>query len=189
MFEFLVDEEFLVIEARHGVLPPIPVRGGSLWCGGGRLQPAPPPPATGAPVHSGQKNVRVNALTCRSSALLTPCSAPKCQALRKLPCRLSNHRETVKGAHRMRRKLAIALAVATLLGSAPLLSACYTARVPARKFKAAGRGLSNAADRSHPLRTVIHTRHGACTGGCRVVHAPYHNPYHRIARRVADLAV
>ncbi|HEY3848253.1 MAG TPA: entericidin A/B family lipoprotein [Acetobacteraceae bacterium] len=50
----------------------------------------------------------------------------------------------------MRRKLAIGLAVATLLGSAPLLSACYTARGAGEDVKAAGQGLSNAAaDHTH----------------------------------------
>jgi predicted small secreted protein len=45
----------------------------------------------------------------------------------------------------MRRKLAIAFAVATLLGAAPLLSACYTAQGAGQDIKAAGQGLSNAA--------------------------------------------
>jgi predicted small secreted protein len=45
----------------------------------------------------------------------------------------------------MRRKLAIALAVATLLGAAPLLSACYTTQGAGKDIKAAGQGIDNAA--------------------------------------------
>jgi len=45
----------------------------------------------------------------------------------------------------MHRKLAIALAVATMLGAAPLLSACYTAQGAGQDLKAAGQGLSNTA--------------------------------------------
>jgi len=45
----------------------------------------------------------------------------------------------------MRRKLAIALAVVTLLGTAPLLSACYTAQGAGQDIKAAVQGLSNTA--------------------------------------------
>jgi predicted small secreted protein len=45
----------------------------------------------------------------------------------------------------MRRKLAAALAVATLLGAVPLLSACYTAQGAGQDLKAAGQGLSNTA--------------------------------------------
>ena len=45
----------------------------------------------------------------------------------------------------MHRKLAIAIAVATMLGAAPLLSACYTAQGAGQDLKAAGQGLSNTA--------------------------------------------
>jgi predicted small secreted protein len=45
----------------------------------------------------------------------------------------------------MRRKVAIALTVVTLLGAAPLLSACYTTRGAGEDIQAAGHGLSNAA--------------------------------------------
>ena len=48
----------------------------------------------------------------------------------------------------MRRKLALALAVATLLGAAPLLSACYTAQGAGQDITAAGQGLDNAAARN-----------------------------------------
>jgi predicted small secreted protein len=46
----------------------------------------------------------------------------------------------------MRRKLTLAFAVATLLGAAPLLSACYTTQGAGQDIQAAGRGLSNTAD-------------------------------------------
>jgi predicted small secreted protein len=46
----------------------------------------------------------------------------------------------------MRRKFAIALTVASLLGAVPLLSACYTTQGAGRDMQAAGRGLSNSAD-------------------------------------------
>ena len=50
----------------------------------------------------------------------------------------------------MRRKLAMALAIATLLGAAPLLSACYTAEGAGQDMQAAGKSLSNsAADHTH----------------------------------------
>jgi predicted small secreted protein len=45
----------------------------------------------------------------------------------------------------MRRKFIIALSIATLLGTAPLLSACYTTRGAGQDIQAAGQGLSNAA--------------------------------------------
>lgn len=45
----------------------------------------------------------------------------------------------------MRRKFAIALAVASLLGAAPLLSACYTTHGAGQDLQAAGKSLSNAA--------------------------------------------
>jgi len=50
----------------------------------------------------------------------------------------------------MRRKLALALAIATLLGTAPLLSACYTTHGAGQDLQAAGRGLSNeSAEHTH----------------------------------------
>ncbi len=45
----------------------------------------------------------------------------------------------------MRSKLALALTFATLLATAPLLSACYTAQGAGQDIKAAGQGLSNTA--------------------------------------------
>jgi predicted small secreted protein len=50
----------------------------------------------------------------------------------------------------MRRKFAIAVVVATVLGAAPLLSACYATQGAGEDLKAAGQGLSNtAADHTH----------------------------------------
>jgi len=50
----------------------------------------------------------------------------------------------------MRRKIALALAFATLLGTAPLLSACYTTQGAGEDLQAAGRGLTNTAgDHTH----------------------------------------
>lgn len=43
----------------------------------------------------------------------------------------------------MRRKIASALAIAVLLGSMPLLSACYTTQGAGKDLQAAGRGISN----------------------------------------------
>ena len=43
----------------------------------------------------------------------------------------------------MRRKLALVLAIATLIGTAPLLSACYTTQGAGKDIQAAGRGLTN----------------------------------------------
>jgi predicted small secreted protein len=45
----------------------------------------------------------------------------------------------------MRRKLSLALALVTLLGAVPLLSACYTTRGAGEDIESAGHGLSNAA--------------------------------------------
>jgi predicted small secreted protein len=50
----------------------------------------------------------------------------------------------------MRKKLALALAIATLIASAPLLSACYTAQGAGEDLSAAGRGLTNqSAQHTH----------------------------------------
>jgi predicted small secreted protein len=50
----------------------------------------------------------------------------------------------------MRRKLTIAVTVATLLAAAPLLSACYTTQGAGQDLKAAGQGISNsAAEHTH----------------------------------------
>ncbi len=46
----------------------------------------------------------------------------------------------------MQRKLAIILALMALAGTAPLLSACYTARGAGEDLQAAGHGLSHSAD-------------------------------------------
>jgi predicted small secreted protein len=52
----------------------------------------------------------------------------------------------------MRRKFAIALTVATLLGATPLLSACYTAHGAGQDIQAAGRGLSSTASHNTDYR-------------------------------------
>ena len=50
----------------------------------------------------------------------------------------------------MQTKLALTVTIATLLASAPLLSACYTARGAGEDLSAAGRGLSNqSAEHTH----------------------------------------
>jgi predicted small secreted protein len=50
----------------------------------------------------------------------------------------------------MRKKLALALAIATLIASAPLLSACYTTQGAGEDLSAAGRGLTNqSAQHTH----------------------------------------
>ena len=50
----------------------------------------------------------------------------------------------------MQTKLTLAITIATLLASAPLLSACYTARGAGEDLSAAGRGLSNqSAEHTH----------------------------------------
>ena len=43
----------------------------------------------------------------------------------------------------MRRKITLALTIATLLATAPLLSACYTTQGAGKDLSAAGRGLSH----------------------------------------------
>lgn len=47
----------------------------------------------------------------------------------------------------MHRKFAIGLTLLALLGVAPLLSACYTARGVGQDVSAAGQGLSNTAEK------------------------------------------
>ena len=50
----------------------------------------------------------------------------------------------------MRRKLALAIAIATLLASAPLLSACYTTQGAGEDLSAAGHGISHeSAEHTH----------------------------------------
>jgi predicted small secreted protein len=50
----------------------------------------------------------------------------------------------------MRTKLALAITIATLLATAPLLSACYTTRGAGEDISAAGRTLSNqSAEHTH----------------------------------------
>ena len=52
----------------------------------------------------------------------------------------------------MQRKLAIVLAVMALAGSAPLLSACYTARGAGQDLQAAGHGLEHSAEQNTTYR-------------------------------------
>lgn len=50
----------------------------------------------------------------------------------------------------MHTKLALAITIATLLASAPLLSACYTTQGAGEDLSAAGRGLTNqSAEHTH----------------------------------------
>jgi predicted small secreted protein len=50
----------------------------------------------------------------------------------------------------MRRKIALAITLATLLASAPLLSACYTTQGAGEDLSAAGRSLTNqSAEHTH----------------------------------------
>jgi predicted small secreted protein len=94
---------------------------------------------------SARNDIRVNALTCEQARRVAAIFGTEFRDADKSPFRRSNYRETVKGTRRMRRKLTIALAVATLLGAAPLLSACYTAHGAGEDIQAAGHGLSSAA--------------------------------------------
>ena len=53
----------------------------------------------------------------------------------------------------MHSKLAVALALLALVGSAPLLTACYTTAGAGQDLQAAGHGLERSADRNttyHP---------------------------------------
>ncbi len=52
----------------------------------------------------------------------------------------------------MRSKLAVVLALLTLVGTAPLLSACYTAQGAGQDLQAAGHGLENSAERNTGYR-------------------------------------
>jgi predicted small secreted protein len=52
----------------------------------------------------------------------------------------------------MQRKLAVVLAVLALAGTAPLLTACYTAAGAGQDLQAAGRGLEHSADRNTTYR-------------------------------------
>jgi predicted small secreted protein len=63
-----------------------------------------------------------------------------------------SRRETVKGTDRMRRKFAVALAILTMLGAAPLLSACYTAQGAGKDVQAAGHGISHEAGEHTPYK-------------------------------------
>jgi predicted small secreted protein len=46
----------------------------------------------------------------------------------------------------MRRKIAIMIALASLVATAPLLSACYTTAGAGRDLQAAGHGITHSAD-------------------------------------------
>ena len=52
----------------------------------------------------------------------------------------------------MRNKIATLIALATLLATAPLLSACYTTAGAGQDLQAAGRGLTGSADRNTNYR-------------------------------------
>lgn len=52
----------------------------------------------------------------------------------------------------MRKKLATLIAIATLLATAPLLSACYTTAGAGKDLQAAGQGLTNSADKNTNYR-------------------------------------
>jgi predicted small secreted protein len=92
-----------------------------------------------------RNDISVNAPTCEQARRAVAIFVTEFRDADGPLCRRSNYRETVKGTCRMRRKLTLALAVATLLAAAPLLSACYTAHGAGEDIQAAGHGLSNAA--------------------------------------------
>jgi predicted small secreted protein len=48
----------------------------------------------------------------------------------------------------MRRKIALVLALAMLVGTAPLLTACYTTAGAGQDLQAAGRSMERSADRN-----------------------------------------
>jgi predicted small secreted protein len=48
----------------------------------------------------------------------------------------------------MREKARLLLALATLVAAAPMLFACYTARGAGEDLSAAGRGITNSADKN-----------------------------------------
>jgi predicted small secreted protein len=52
----------------------------------------------------------------------------------------------------MQRKLAIVLALLALVGTAPLLTACYTAAGAGQDLQAAGHGLERSADQNTTYR-------------------------------------
>ena len=52
----------------------------------------------------------------------------------------------------MQTKLAVVLALLTLIGSAPLLTACYTTAGAGQDLQAAGRGLERSAERNTNYR-------------------------------------
>jgi predicted small secreted protein len=52
----------------------------------------------------------------------------------------------------MRSKLTLALALAALVGAAPLLSACYTTAGAGKDIQAAGQGITNSADKNTTYR-------------------------------------
>jgi predicted small secreted protein len=54
--------------------------------------------------------------------------------------------------HQMQRKFAVALALFALLGTAPLLSACYTTAGAGKDLQAAGQGISHSAQENTTYR-------------------------------------
>jgi len=52
----------------------------------------------------------------------------------------------------MHRKIAVVLALLVLAGTAPLLSACYTAAGAGQDLQAAGHGLERSADQNTTYR-------------------------------------
>jgi predicted small secreted protein len=52
----------------------------------------------------------------------------------------------------MRRKIATLIALATLIATAPLLSACYTTAGAGKDLSAAGQGITNSADKNTTYR-------------------------------------
>ena len=52
----------------------------------------------------------------------------------------------------MQRKVALVLAIVTLLGAAPLLSACYTTQGVGKDVQAAGHGIANTTAEHTPYR-------------------------------------
>jgi predicted small secreted protein len=52
----------------------------------------------------------------------------------------------------MRRKLALILALLATVGTAPLLTACYTTAGTGQDLQAAGHGLERSADRNTTYR-------------------------------------
>jgi predicted small secreted protein len=52
----------------------------------------------------------------------------------------------------MQKKLAIVLALLALIGTSPLLTACYTTAGAGQDLRAAGQGLERSADRNTNYR-------------------------------------